>query len=85
MFYVHACSVTQSCPTLCNSMDCCLPGSSVRGIFLGKNTGVGRHFLLQGLFLTQGLNPGLLHCRHSLLSEPPGKTKTSGSYRGHPD
>ena len=31
--------------------------------FPGKNTGVGCHFLLQGSFLTQGLNPGLLHCR----------------------
>ena len=29
----------------------------------GKNTGVGCHFLLQGIFLTQGLNPGLLHYR----------------------
>ena len=29
----------------------------------GKNTGVGFHFLLQGIFLTQGLNPDLLHCR----------------------
>ena len=28
----------------------------------GKNTGVGSHSLLQGLFLTQGLNLGLLHC-----------------------
>ena len=34
--------------------------------FLGKNTGVGCHFLLQGIFPTQGLNPGLLHCRQSL-------------------
>ena len=31
--------------------------------FLDKNTGVGCHFLLQEIFLTQGLNPGLLHCR----------------------
>ena len=31
--------------------------------FLGKNTGVGCHFLLQGIFLTQGLNLGLLHYR----------------------
>ena len=30
--------------------------------FLGKNTGVGRHCLLQGIFLTYGLNPGLPHC-----------------------
>ena len=29
----------------------------------GKNTRVGSHFLLQGIFPTQGLNPGLLHCR----------------------
>ena len=32
----------------------------------GKNTGVGCHFLLQGIFPTQGLNPGLLHCRQML-------------------
>ena len=31
--------------------------------FPGKNTGVGCHFLLHGIFLTQGSNPGLLHCR----------------------
>ncbi|KAB0348099.1 hypothetical protein FD754_012956, partial [Muntiacus muntjak] len=31
--------------------------------FLVKNTGVGCHFLLQGICLTQGSNPGLLHCR----------------------
>ena len=30
---------------------------------LGKNPGVGSHPLLQGIFLTQGLNLGLLHCR----------------------
>ena len=30
------------------------------------NTGVGSHFLLQGIFLTQGLNPALLHCRQIL-------------------
>ena len=32
----------------------------------GKDTGVGCHFLLQGIFLIQGLNPGLLHCRKIL-------------------
>ena len=31
--------------------------------FPGKNTGVGCHSLLWGIFLTQGLNPDLLHCR----------------------
>ena len=34
--------------------------------FLGKSTGVGCHFLLQGIFLTQGSNPGLPHCRQRL-------------------
>ena len=43
-----------------------LPGSSVHGIFPGKNTGVGCHFLLQGIFLTQGSNPDLQHCRQTL-------------------
>ena len=34
--------------------------------FPGKNAGVGCHFFLQGIFLTQGLNPGLLHWRQTL-------------------
>ena len=34
--------------------------------FPGKNTGVGCHFLLQEIFPTQGLNPGLPHCRQML-------------------
>ena len=34
--------------------------------FPGTNTGVGCHFLLQGIFLNQGSNPGLLHCRQIL-------------------
>ena len=58
--------VTQSCPTLCDPIDCkplrlvCLWDSP------GKNTGVGCHFLLQGIFPSQGSNPGLLHCRQIL-------------------
>ena len=32
----------------------------------GKNTGLGCHALLQGIFPTQGLNPGLPHCRQIL-------------------
>ena len=32
----------------------------------GKGTGVGCYFLLQGIFPTQGLNPGLPHCRRTL-------------------
>ena len=48
--------VAQSCPTLCNPMDC--PWNSP-----GQNTGVGSLSRLQRIFPTQGLNPGLLHCR----------------------
>ena len=39
------------------------PGSSVHGDSPDKNTGVGCHPLLQGIFPTQGLNPGVPHCR----------------------
>ena len=56
----------QSCPTLCDPMDCSLPGSSVHGDSPGKNIEMGCHALLQVIFLTQGLNPGLLHCRQIL-------------------
>ena len=58
--------VGQLCPTLCDPMDCSLLGSSVHGDSLGKNTGVGCHDLLQGIFPTQGLNPGILHCKQIL-------------------
>ena len=57
--------VAQWCPTLCDSVDCSPPGSSVHGI-PGKNTGVGCHSLLQGIFPTLGSNSGLLHCRRIL-------------------
>ena len=39
--------VAQSCPTLCDPMDCSLPGSSIHGIFPGKSTGVCCHCLLE--------------------------------------
>ena len=68
------CLVNQSCLTLCNPMDCSLPGSSVHRDFPGKSTGVGCHALLQGIFPTKGSNPGLPHCRQILYHlEPPGK------------
>ena len=54
------CLVAQSCPTLCDPMDFS-PWNSP-----GQNTGVGTLFLLQGIFPSQGLNPGLLHCRQIL-------------------
>ena len=51
----------QLCLTLCSPMDCSLLGSSVYGIVQAGITRVGCHFLLQGIFLTQRLNPHLLH------------------------
>ena len=57
--------VTQSCPTLCDLME-----EPTRLLhpwdFPGKSTGVSCHFLPQGIFPTQGSNPGLLHCRQML-------------------
>ena len=55
--------VSQLCLTLCDPLDCSPPASSIHGIFPDKNTGVGCHFLLQGIFPTQGSNSGLLYCR----------------------
>ena len=53
--------VPKMCPTRRNPMN----SSPTRFLYPwgspGKNTGVGCHFLLQGIFLTQGSNPGLLH------------------------
>ena len=42
------------------------PHGLYRGNSPGRNTGVGSHFLLQGIFLIQGSNPGLPHCRQIL-------------------
>ena len=58
--------VSLSCPTLCDPMEYSQPGSSVHWNSPGKNTGVGSHFLLRGIFLTQESNLGLLHCRQIL-------------------
>ena len=60
--------------TVCHPMECSPPGSSVYGDSPGKNTGVGCHALLQGIFLTQGLNPGPPALQaDSLPAELPGK------------
>ena len=53
-------NVAQLCPTLWDSM-AYSPWNSP-----GQNTGVGSLSLLQGIFPTQGLNPGLPHCRQIL-------------------
>ena len=61
--YVVPWLVTQSCLTLWDSMDCSLPGFSVHGDSLGKNTGMGCQSLPQRIFSTQALNPDLPLCR----------------------
>ena len=66
--------VAQSCPTLCNPMDCSPPGSSIHGIFQARVLEWVAISFSRGIFLTQGLNPdppALL--TDSLPSEPPGK------------
>ena len=53
-----------SCLTLCDPADYMQPSRlHCPWDSPGKNTGVGCHALLQGIFLTQRSNSGLLHCR----------------------
>ena len=59
------CSEAQ-CPTLWDAMDCSLSGSCVHLDSPGKNIRVHSHSLLQGIFLTHGSNPSLLHGRQIL-------------------
>ena len=57
--------IAQSCPTLWDPMQCSprllCPWNSP-----GKNTGAGSHYLLQGIFPTQGWNSGIMYCRQIL-------------------
>ena len=65
--------VAQSCPTLCDPMDCSLPGSSVHGIF--------QAIVLEWIaisFSNPGFKPGSSALQtDALLSEPPGKSPGS--------
>ena len=67
LFLEYPCLTIQSCPTVCDPVACGPQGFSIHGDSPGKITGVGCHALLQGSFPTQGLNPGLTHCRWILL------------------
>ena len=66
--------VAQLCLTFCDPVECSLPGFSLWNS-PDKNIGVGCHFFLQEIFLTQGSNSGLLHCRQILYCL---------SYQGNP-
>ena len=73
------CLAIQSCLTLCNPTDCSPPGSLCPWDFPGKNTGVGCHFLLQGIFPIQGSNPHLLRWQADFLfSQPATREATLG-------
>ena len=69
--------LTQSCPTLCDPVAYSPARLLCPWDSPGKNTGVGCHSLLQGIFPNQGWNPSLLSLLHwqggSLPLEPPGK------------
>ena len=69
--------VAQSCPTLCNCMDCSPLGSSVHGDSPGKNTGVGCHAFLRGNLPNPGIEPvspvAPALAGGFFTSEPPGK------------
>ena len=62
--------VTHFYPTLCDPIDCSPPGSSVYGDSPSKNTRVGSHDLLQGIFWTYGSNPGLPHLASESSEKP---------------
>ena len=59
-------SVTKLCPTVCDPMDCGPPGSSVHGILQARILEWAAIPFSRGIFLTQGSNLGLLHCRQIL-------------------
>ena len=66
----YACSIAQSCPTLCGPMDCSPPGSSIHGIL---QVGIPEWVVIsysRGIFPTQGLNPGLLYLLHRQVDSP---------------
>ena len=75
-FKWDVCSIAQTCPTLCDSMDCGLPGSSIYADSQGKNIGVGCNFLPQG---SNPMSPAL--AGWFFTTEPPGKP--SSGIPGH--
>ena len=66
--------VAQPCPTLCDPMDCSLPGSLHPWNFPGKSPGVGCHLLLQGHLPNPRIEPRSPTLQADALpSEPLGK------------
>ena len=74
--HIHTCQVTSVMSYSLWPRDCSPPGSSVQGDTPGKNTRVGSHALLHGIFPTEGSNLHLLwllHFRGILTTDPAGK------------
>ena len=61
---VCVCAVTHSCLTLCNPVDYSPSRLPCSWYFPDKNTAVGCHFFLQGIFPIQGSNSHPLHLLH---------------------
>ena len=80
-------SESESCSVMsdfCDPMDCSPTRLLCPWDSLGKNTGMGCHFRLQGIFPTQGLNPGLPHCRWILCQlSHKGSSECAASINTH--
>ena len=80
IFVLCCCLVAKSCLTILQPYGLHPARRLCPWDFPGKNTGVGCHFLLWGIFPTQGLNPCLLHRRASLATQlvknPPAMQET---------
>ena len=73
-FFLCVCSVTQSCLTLWDPLDCIIYLAPLSMGFSRHDTWVGSHFILQGIFPTQESNPRLVHWQAgSLPLASPGK------------
>ena len=77
-------TVTQLCTTLCDSMDCSLSGFSVHEILQVRILEWVAMLYLQGIFLTQRSNPGLLHCRQILYCLSHHRSPPGSGLRGSP-
>ena len=66
MWFVCVCVHRSVASNSTGAMDCGLPGSSVHGILQARMLEWVAISFIRGIFLTQGSNPNLLHCRQIL-------------------
>ena len=72
------CLVTQSCPTLCDPMDCSPPGSSAHGILQARMLEWGARPFSRGSSQSRYRTPRLLHCRQILYCRAIGELLATG-------